>query len=55
MKSLASQLLPVVSRLPLWYTQAMSSLFQFQSYSTDTPPQQVLKEVLATMSFAPFS
>ena len=29
----------------------MSSLFQFQSYSTDTPPQQVLKEVFGYDEF----
>ena len=29
----------------------MSSLFQFQSYSTATPPQQVLKEVFGYDQF----
>lgn len=31
----------------------MSSLFQFQSYSTTTPPQQVLKEVFGYSEFRP--
>ena len=31
----------------------MSSLFQFQSYSPATPPQQVLKEVFGYSEFRP--